>query len=54
MNYILKAKVDDYFMHNLRCYYHATIEEFMRQSEAEIAGVIHLNDIPTQIAGESE
>ncbi len=32
-------------MHNLRCYYHATIEDFMRQSAAEIAGVIHSNDI---------
>ena len=32
-------------MRNLRCYYHATIEEFMRQSAAEIAGVIHSNDI---------
>lgn len=32
-------------MRNLRCYYHATIEEFLRQSTAEIAGVIHSNDI---------
>lgn len=32
-------------MRNLRCYYHAPIEEFMRQSAAEIAGVIHSNDI---------
>ena len=32
-------------MRNLRCYYHATIEDFMRQSAAEIAGMIHSNDI---------
>ncbi len=32
-------------MRNLRCYYHAKIEEFMRQSEAEIIGIIHSNDI---------
>ena len=32
-------------MRNLRCYYHATIEDFLRQSAAEIAGVIHSNDI---------
>lgn len=35
-------------MRNLRCYYHATIEEFMRQSAAEIAGVIHSNDISAE------
>ena len=32
-------------MRNLRCYYHATIEEFLRQSESEIIGIIHSNDI---------
>ena len=32
-------------MRNLRCYYHATIEKYMRQSAAEIVGVIHSNDI---------
>lgn len=41
-------------MRNLRCYYHATIEEFLRKNEAEIAGGIHLNDDPAQMAGESE
>lgn len=35
-------------MRNLRCYYHATIEEFLRQSTAEIAGVIHSNDISAE------
>lgn len=30
------------------------IEEFMRQSEAEIACVIHLYDISAQMKGESE
>lgn len=32
-------------MRNLRCYYHAKTEKFMRQSEAEIIGIIHSNDI---------
>lgn len=32
-------------MRNLRYYYHAKIKEFMRQSEAEIVGIIHSNDI---------
>lgn len=32
-------------MRNLRCYYRATIEEFLRQSESEIIGIIHSNDI---------
>lgn len=32
-------------MRNLRCYYHAQTEDFLRQSEAEILGVIHSNDI---------
>lgn len=41
-------------MCNLRSYYYATIEDFLRQSEAEIAGVIHLYDISAQMAGESE
>ena len=35
-------------MCNLRCYYHATIEEFMRQSAAEIVGTIHANDISAE------
>lgn len=41
-------------MRNLRCYYHAKIEEFMRQSEAEIVGVIHSNDFSALMQGESE
>ena len=32
-------------MRNLRCYYHATIEDFLRQPTAEIVGTIHSNDI---------
>ena len=35
-------------MRNLRCYYHATIEEFLRQPTAEIVGVIHSNDISAE------
>ena len=35
-------------MRNLRCYYHSTIEEFLRQSPAEIIGVIHSNDISAE------
>lgn len=41
-------------MRNLRCYYRAIIEEFVRQSETEIPGVIHSNDIFVQMQGESE
>ena len=35
-------------MRNLRCYYHTTIEEFLRQPTAEIIGVIHSNDISAE------
>lgn len=41
-------------MRNLRCYYYAKIEDFMRQSETEIPGVIHSNYIFVQMQGESE
>ena len=35
-------------MRNLRCYYHATIEDFLQQPTAEIVGTIHSNDISAE------
>lgn len=35
-------------MRNLRSYYSATIEEFLRQSDREILGIIHANDISAE------
>lgn len=35
-------------MRNLRSYYSATIAEFMRQSNSEIIGIIHSNDISAE------
>lgn len=32
-------------MKNLRCYYSASVKEFLKQSENEIVGIIHSNDI---------
>ena len=37
-------------MRNLRRYYSATIAEFLRQSDSEILGVIHQNDISAETA----
>lgn len=35
-------------MKDLRCYYHATIEDFLRQPTTEIVGIIHSNDISAE------
>ena len=35
-------------MKNLRCYYSASIQEFLRQSTEEIIGIIHSNDISAE------
>ena len=37
-------------MRNLRRYYSATIAEFLRQSDSEILGIIHQNDISAETA----
>lgn len=37
-------------MRNLRRYYSATITEFLRQSDSEILGIIHQNDISVETA----
>ena len=35
-------------MRNLRSYYSATIAEFLQQSDSEILGIIHSNDISAE------
>jgi len=35
-------------MKNLRCYYSASIQEFLQQSTEEIIGIIHSNDISAE------
>lgn len=35
-------------MRNLRSYYSATIEEFLKQEDREILGIIHANDISAE------
>lgn len=35
-------------MRNLRSYYSASIADFLRQSDREILGIIHANDISTE------
>lgn len=35
-------------MRNLRAYYSATISDFLRQSDREILGIIHANDISAE------
>lgn len=37
-------------MRNLRCYYSASIEQFLRQSKEEILGVIHENNISADVS----
>ncbi len=37
-------------MRNLRCYYSASIEQFLRQSKEEILGIIHENNISSDIS----
>lgn len=37
-------------MRNLRCYYSASIEQFLRQSKAEILGIIHENNISADVS----
>ena len=37
-------------MRNLRCYYSASIERFLRQSKEEILGVIHENNISADVS----
>lgn len=37
-------------MRNLRCYYSASIEQFLRQSKEEILGIIHENNISADVS----
>ncbi|MBR3149398.1 MAG: DUF2075 domain-containing protein [Eubacterium sp.] len=37
-------------MRNLRCYYSASIEQFLRQSKEEILGVIHENNVSADVS----